>query len=185
MNKVNVYDFDKTIYKGDSSADFWIFSIKRHPKIFIKLPQQILFGILYITKFISKERFKEVFFSFLKFIPDVDTEVNEFWSLNKKKIAQWYIEKSEPGKDVIISASPEFLLQYICDKLKVRLIATKMDKNTGILNSPNCFGKEKLKRFKETYKDMHIANFYSDSKSDKPLASIADKSYLIKWRKLN
>ena len=30
---MNVYDFDKTIYDGDSSVDFYKFSLKRHPKL--------------------------------------------------------------------------------------------------------------------------------------------------------
>ena len=30
---MNVYDFDKTIYYGDSTADFYLFCLKRHKKI--------------------------------------------------------------------------------------------------------------------------------------------------------
>ena len=30
---MNVYDFDKTIYDGDSTADFYLFSLGRHKKI--------------------------------------------------------------------------------------------------------------------------------------------------------
>ena len=33
-DKMNVYDFDKTIYDGDSTADFYLFSLKRHKGIF-------------------------------------------------------------------------------------------------------------------------------------------------------
>ena len=29
---MNVYDFDKTIYDGDSTADFYLFSLRRHKK---------------------------------------------------------------------------------------------------------------------------------------------------------
>ena len=38
---MNVYDFDKTIYDGDSTADFYIFSLKRHKKILLLAPSLI------------------------------------------------------------------------------------------------------------------------------------------------
>ena len=36
---MNVYDFDKTIYGGDSTADFYLFSLKRHKKSSFLLPR--------------------------------------------------------------------------------------------------------------------------------------------------
>ena len=38
---MNVYDFDKTIYDGDSTADFYIFSLKRHKKILLLAPSPV------------------------------------------------------------------------------------------------------------------------------------------------
>ena len=35
---MNAYDFDKTIYNGDSTAHFYLFSLRRHPKIWLLLP---------------------------------------------------------------------------------------------------------------------------------------------------
>ena len=35
---MNVYDFDKTIYDGDASLDFWKFSVKRKPSLALYLP---------------------------------------------------------------------------------------------------------------------------------------------------
>ena len=35
---MNVYDFDKTIYYGDSTADFYLFCLKRHKKILTLAP---------------------------------------------------------------------------------------------------------------------------------------------------
>lgn len=34
---MNVYDFDKTIYAGDSTIDFYLFCLKRQPAI-LQLP---------------------------------------------------------------------------------------------------------------------------------------------------
>ena len=39
---MNAYDFDKTVYYGDSTADFYLFCLKRHKKIITLAPS--LFG---------------------------------------------------------------------------------------------------------------------------------------------
>ena len=81
---------------------------------------------------------------------------------------------------IIISASPEFLLKNICDRLKIdELIASIVDKNTGKFISENCYGEQKLIRLNEKYSEYIIDNFYSDSKSDIYLAKISQNSYLV------
>ena len=35
---MNVFDFDETIYRGDSTRDFVIFCMKRHKKALLYLP---------------------------------------------------------------------------------------------------------------------------------------------------
>lgn len=49
---MNVYDFDKTIYYGDSTADFYLFCLKRHKKILTLAPSLLgaFFKILCIQK---------------------------------------------------------------------------------------------------------------------------------------
>ena len=37
---MNVYDFDKTIYNGDSTLDFYIFSIKKNLLLLRYFPKQ-------------------------------------------------------------------------------------------------------------------------------------------------
>ena len=36
---IDVYDFDGTIYDGDSTADFVLFSLRRHPGVLLGLPR--------------------------------------------------------------------------------------------------------------------------------------------------
>lgn len=39
---MNVYDFDKTIYKKDCSIEFYLFVIKKNPMVFFKcFPMQV------------------------------------------------------------------------------------------------------------------------------------------------
>lgn len=176
---MNVYDFDKTIYNGDSSVDFYIFTLKKNPKILKHLPKQIFSIILYKLKRIDKTKMKEEFFSFLQDI-NVESTLDEFWSIKEKKIKKWYIEQKRED-DLIISASPEFLLRPICKKLGIKnLIASKVNKKTGKFEDENCKGAKKLELFNKEYKNKQIDNFYSDSISDKPLADTSHKAYLVR-----
>ena len=176
---INSYDFDKTIYNGDATIDFYLYCLKNKKTIISLLPVQILGMVLYKLKIKEKEYFKEKFFSFLKKVPNIDLYVENFWKENKSKIKKWYLEQKE-STDVIISASPEFLLQPIAKELNVNLIATLVDKKTGKFLSYNCYGKEKVKRYKQEYKNKKISKFYSDSLSDLPMMKIAKKAYIVK-----
>ena len=44
--------------------------------------------------------------------------VKDFWILNEKKIKTWYWENKKKS-DIIISASPEFLLFPVTEKLEI------------------------------------------------------------------
>lgn len=177
---MNVYDFDGTIYDGDSSIDFYLFCIKRKPSILFKsIIKQLSGAVLYTFKLITKKRYKEKYFSFLKFVSVNNQLLNEFWSANNKKVKDWYLSQ-KANNDVVISASPEFLLQPICNKLGVSLIASKVDPSSGQFAGKNCHGQEKIKRFTELYPNETIDEFYTDSKSDYPFAALAKKAYLVK-----
>ncbi len=178
--KVNLCDFDKTIYDGDSSIDFYNFCLKKKIAILKHLPKQVLYIFLYKIKKKNKTEMKEVLFSFLKDFNNIDEVIEEFWNKYYEKIKKWYLIKNH-SNDIIISASPEFLLKIPCDKLKVKdLIASKVDKKNGKFIGENCYGKEKVRRLKEKYPNIKISNAYSDSMSDYPLFEIASNSYIVK-----
>ena len=65
----DLYDFDKTVFNGESGSEFWLFCLKRHPSIIRFLPKQAvgLFGH-YVFRKISKKHSKELFYSYLKAI---------------------------------------------------------------------------------------------------------------------
>ena len=78
--KVNLYDFDKTIYDGDSSIDFFMFCLRKKIVILKYLPKQILYIFLYKIKRKNKTEMKEVLFSYLKDLiaSDVDKKTGKF-----------------------------------------------------------------------------------------------------------
>ena len=124
--------------------------------------------------------FKERFFVFLKLLKNVDQYVDEFWKLNEKYIRKNILEKSNNPK-YVISASPEFLLEKICKKIGIeKVIASKVNSDTGKFTSENCYGEEKVKRLNKEEKNYEIENFYTDSFSDKFLAKLSQNSYLVK-----
>lgn len=177
---MNVYDFDGTIYAGDSSLDFYFHCLKKYKKIFKRLPKQSLMLLKHYFYGYSKTQTKETFFSFLNDIEDIDKEIKLFWNKNNHKIKKWYLSQKRID-DVIISASPAFLLQPICEKLNIEnLIASDVDKGNGHFNSDNCHDEMKVTYFRSRFPDARIEKFYTDSKSDLPLAEIADEAYLVK-----
>lgn len=183
---MNVYDFDNTIYKGDSTADFYLYCLKKYPKIITNFPSLFTaFVKYYILKKGSKTEFKEKMYLFLTHC-NIETDVEEFWKIKIKNIKQWY-KLQQCEDDLIISASPEFLLKTPCKMLGIKyLIASKVDPYTGKYNGENCHGQEKVYRFYNVYsKNTVIEEFYSDSYSDTPLAKLANKSYMVKGDKIS
>ncbi len=177
---MNVFDFDKTIFHGDSTAKFYKYCLVRYPKIWMCVPSMIgAFAGYYVFKKGTKTQCKEVFYRFLTKIPNVDKAVEDFWEKNFDGIFDWY-KKVHKDTDVVISASPEFLLEGVCKKLNVaKMMASRVDKKTGKYEGENCHGEEKVNRFYEYMPDGKIEEFYSDSVSDLPLAKISDKAFVI------
>lgn len=176
---MNIYDFDKTIYDGDSTAAFIKYCAGRYPKAFVTALPTLGAFIKYVLRISTKTQFKERMYAFLRYIPDVDAAVEDFWDSREENIFEYYQKQKSPD-DIIISASPEFLLTPICKRLGVRrLIASRVDKHTGKYTGENCWGAEKVKRLSEKYGISHCDKFYSDSKSDTPLAEIADEAFIV------
>ncbi len=182
--KYYLYDFDGTIYDGDSSVDFFKFCLKKDKTIYKMLPKLAIKFLAYKSKNITDTELKEYVFSFLKNFKNIDKVVKEFWETHESKIKNFYLEKKH-DQDIIISASPEFLLKPICEKLKVKdLIASDVDKTTGKFKKPNNRGEAKVKEFYKKYPKTEILEMYSDSLHDKPLLDLAKKSYFVKKNKL-
>lgn len=175
---MNVYDFDETIYHGDSTRDFYFFCLGENKKILKYLPMQGYYFVKFALGIITKTKFKENFYRFLKSIPDIDEAVLKFWQSHEKNIKGWYL-KQKREDDLIISASPEFLLTPICEKLGIKVIASRVDKFNGKTEGENCWGEEKVVRF-NAFGGGEIEEFYSDSYSDTPLALLAKKAFLVK-----
>lgn len=179
---MNVYDFDKTIYAKDSSIDFYVYNLRKDLTVLRFFPKQALAMIRYKLKQIPKTQMKTVFYTYLKTINNLDERVTGFWEANRKHINAYYL-KQRKQDDVIISASPTFLLQPLIDEWGCILIASEVDPKTGH-SGENCWGPEKVKRFAALYDLNSMDEFYSDSLSDTPLAKYAKNAYLVTGTKI-
>lgn len=176
---MNTFDFDKTIFYPDSSVTFVKWYMRRHPlELLLWLPRMAVIGLAYLLKLIPKETLKENIFSFVRRIGDIDAVLKTYWDEHEDRIAAWY-RAVHSKDDIVISASPEFVVRPLTDRLGIELIASPMDKHTGKMYGPNCHGEEKVRRFYEAHPGAVTEAFYSDSLSDTPMARIAQKAYLI------
>ena len=83
---MNVYDFDKTIFRRDSTYHFYLFCLRRYPRVWRYLPSLAWAAALFFLDVIPKTEFKERFYRFLQGVPDVEQAVEQFWNLNIQNI---------------------------------------------------------------------------------------------------
>ena len=177
--RMNVYDFDGTIYPTDCTIGFCFWCMKRHPKLwFTFAPKTIKNLILRKTGKIPEYLMQRKFFSYLTLIDDFDVQIERYWDKNEKKIAPWYLKQKKPD-DLIISASPTCIIEPIAKRLGVNFIATEYDREFGVFLNNLMYAREKSKYILDHGFPM-IENFYSDSLADTPLALCAEKAYLVK-----
>ena len=185
MTRINLFDFDETIYDGDSTVDFFKFIFKKKPITILWLFVMLIFVILYGIRVISKTAMKQVFYKIFTFVDINDELLEEFWNDYEKNIKKFYIDRDH-SNDIVISASPEFLLKPICKRLGVKeLMASRVDPKTGKYEGINCHDVEKVRRLNEKYSDYKVIESFSDSlKSDRPILELAEKAYLVKGNEL-
>lgn len=183
--KINLYDFDKTIYKGDSSTDFFFFALSKYPKIIKVVPKIIVSAIKYKLKLITKTEMKETIFSFLQYVDDLDSLLWSFWSSHEIYIKDFFVDNENHENDIILTASPEFLLERMLGMFGVKeTIGSRVDPKTGRFTGENCYGEEKVRRLNEKYKNYKVMEAYSDSLSDLPMLKLAKKSFIVKKYKI-
>lgn len=179
--EIDVYDFDKTIVPFDSGSLFVAYCMLHYPWCIITLPIMGVAMVLMLIGVIDFTTFKKTCFAFLPLIP-AKTAVKKFWDKYDCRVHSWF--KDRKRYSVVISASPDFLLDEIKDRIGIdKLICTRHNSKTGIIIGENCRNEEKVRRlFQEYNKDeIKVIDVYSDSlKHDKPIFSLASgKCYHI------
>ncbi len=176
---MNVYDFDGTIFPTDCSIDFFVWCMKRHPKLcFTFAPKVVINLIKRKMGKMPEYLMQREFFCYLTLIDDFDEQIERYWDKNEKKIAPWYLKQKRPD-DLIISASPDCIIGPIANRLGVNFMATEFNRKYGVFLNNLMYAQEKA-RYIFDHGFPKIDNFYSDSLADTPLALCAEKAYLVK-----
>jgi phosphatidylglycerophosphatase C len=191
-----VFDFDGTITNKDSFADM-IQSIFGRFFFFRLTALSFIQLILYVSGIWSNTQAKEYFFTklFYGMGREEYQEKCRKYSLEKlpriirpdalKKI-KWH--KSKGHKLVLITASIEDWVSPWAEKNGFEtVLATKAEikngKVTGKFATENCYGVQKLRRFRQKYPDRkhYFIYAYGDSKGDRELLADADRAFYRKF----
>lgn len=184
---MNVYDFDNTIYDGETLVDFILYYVRTDPRIWKYVPKLLYIAFKDAFHLFTVEKAIEAYASFLEGyyvkVENLEEDVVRFWDRNEKKIKPWYREVQRED-DIIVSGSTDFLLDEIMRRMGVKnYVGSSIDKKTGKFVRL-CFLDNKVKIFNALYPGAHIDNFYTDSMNDKPMMDIADHVFLVRGNRL-
>lgn len=182
---MNAYDFDKTVFHGDSTQRFLLFLWKRDLRLTVCLPRIGVSFLLCALGVWNRTKCKEtVYRCVFPRVRDMDKAVDAFWKANFCRMKAFYLVQKRED-DAVISASPEFLLAPVCERLRIPApIASRVDPKTGAYDGINCHGEEKVRRFRAVYGNAAPEGFWSDSLSDTPMARISQRAYLVKGERV-
>lgn len=178
---MNVYDFDNTIYDGESIVDFYFFLLFRNPSLIYILPKLVLMLVKYKACKISYDELLQQAEKYIKKLAKYFSKalVKEFWDKNSHKIKKFYIENQRED-DVILSASCGFLIREICSRFGIKnVVASEVDLTLGKIQRV-CYRDKKPEIFKEEFTDAEIDEFYTDSLNDEPMFALAKRVFLVK-----
>lgn len=189
---IAAFDFDGTITKRDTFLHFIRFvtgSKRFYAGFALHTPLYAISLLKLYPKWKLKQRIFSYFFKGIH-IDDFNATCKRFSCTSENLINPVAIKaidrhlKNE-HQVVVVSASIENWIAPIMLKLGVeKVIATKIEidkdgKITGRFITPNCKGKEKVKRLLQEfpYRGKYELIAYGDSSGDKELLSFADKMY--------
>ncbi len=184
---MKVFDFDNTIYDGESTVDFLLFCINDNKKLSIYLPSIIIAGILYKLNLLDVDSLSKTVEKINKGImqskEDKDRLVEAFWIKNSKKLKKEILELVSKD-DIIITSSPTILMDGIKDKLPVKDIIGSIYNLDKCKLEFLCMGENKVKAFLVKYPNQIIDEFYTDSKIDTPFMKLSKRNFLVKGKKI-
>lgn len=180
---MNVFDFDNTIYNGESAVDYAFYMIRHNKKIIRFIPTILLSLAGYKLCLLSKEKLESIINKVFDGVMDGKVSfkdfVEPFWESHSNKLNSTILKRIKPG-DVIISAGPVFLLEGITEIIKTdKIVGSELDFDKRRITWFN-FGDNKVKRYRQLYGDNTVDAFYTDSYYDKDMMMISRDVYIVK-----
>lgn len=181
--QIVVFDFDNTIYNGESAVDYAFYMIRHNKKIIRFIPTILLSLAGYKLCLLSKEKLESIINKVFDGVMDGKVSfkdfVEPFWESHSNKLNSTILKRIKPG-DVIISAGPVFLLEGITEIIKTdKIVGSELDFDKRRITWFN-FGDNKVKRYRQLYGDNTVDAFYTDSYYDKDMMMISRDVYILK-----
>lgn len=186
---MRVFDFDGTIYDGESLFDLYLFSVRYEPRALRFIAPVIRYAAKYKLGRASFEQMERGvcglcgdYLHLMSGSVDLERLVEAFWERNMKRIKPWYEPRPD---DVILTASFDLTVGEACRRIGVdRVIGSVIDQGTMSVEYLN-FNVNKPKRLRELYgEDVVVDEFYTDSRFDQPMIDIAKRAYMVKGDKV-
>ncbi len=179
---MNAFDFDNTIYDGESLFDFFVFCLKKKFRLLKFMPHSMWILFLYKINKLDLNKLKNQIEKIVKSSIDIknyEQFVELFWKENIHKLKPEFIHMLKED-DLIITGCPDILFNYIKDKIVVKnIICSEFDLKKNEIKFL-CLGENKVLALKEKYPDISISQFYTDSKMDQPLMDLSKEVFLVK-----
>ncbi|MBR4726340.1 MAG: haloacid dehalogenase-like hydrolase [Clostridia bacterium] len=181
---MNVYDFDNTIYRGESGVDAFFFYLKRHPQLLLALPWGIHAVARYKKGKLSIDdaiaQYSGTIEAFCrKHITEPADDVKRFWDTHMHKIKPYYLAQRRPD-DVILSASMDIFLEEICRRLGIGNFIGSVTDVANMRLVSFCYRENKVEAFRAVYPDAKVENFYTDSVNDTPMIEMSEHAFLVR-----
>ena len=159
---MNVYDFDNTIYDGESVVDFYLFCARKKPSLIKYFPLMLhmlvkyKLGLISISELENKAaKYALIIFSS---IDSSEKAVSEFWDKNEYKIKDFY-KGQQREDDIIISASCSFLLYEICRRLWNKKFNMLRNRPVFRQNKSGLFPLEQAADIKKAFSEYRFGEF--------------------------
>jgi HAD superfamily hydrolase (TIGR01490 family) len=195
MDKIAIYDMDRTVTRIGTFTPFLVFVAKRRPLRMLLLPVYLLSLLGYPLKLLDRKRLKEIGFGLIvgrrvaavrleALARDYSRHVEQrnCFARARERIAA---DRAEGCRLVMATASPDFYVNEIAALLGFdAVIATRQARHgdgdySNRIDGENCYGPEKLVRIQQWLGadgEEHEIRFYSDHHSDAPVLEWADRA---------
>lgn len=186
-----LFDFDRTIVRGDSIALLWRYAVHMHPRLAGHFARRMVPALLIsATQRGDLKPIKDGLMSLFGIMGDKGLHHFTTKVLPLHFFAEAVAEMERLHRDgvriLLVSASPEAYIKYLDEVLPVEaVLGTQTDEKYRMIGKNNR-GEEKVRRIEEylggdlSLIDYHRSFGYSDSyRADRPMLELVKHRYLI------
>lgn len=186
-----VFDFDGTLTRRDTFLELIGYAFGRR-RLFLGLLLYSPVLVLMKLHLFSNSRAKELVFGhffrgmaeerFRKLCEDFASERKDLLRPSTTAVLRNMLSKGEACY-VVSASSPAWVEPMLRDFQGVKVTGTEWETKDGLLTgrmaTPNCYGKEKVRRLMELVPDLKTKHIvaYGDSRGDKEIMEIADERH--------